>query len=144
MAQNTDANEKDSLVNKETYYSNLNVIQDFNNKKANSHATIFAASVFALFTVLSLSTRIVTAGVFDQANIIIFTLSLVSYSLIIFFGVYSSMNFTYYSTISQRTEELIIKGLERKLITEEIKKWNTPLKQFASFKVPPNGQGWIR
>jgi hypothetical protein len=126
------------------YYRNLNVIQDFNNKKANSHATIFAASVFALFTVLSLSTRIVTPGVFDPSNVIIFIFSSVSYFLIIFLGGYSSMNFTYYSTISQRAEELIVEGLERQLITEEMKKWKNPLKRFASFKVPPNEQGWTR
>lgn len=65
---------------------NLNVIQDFNNKKANAHAAIFVASMFALFTVLSLAQRIVVNVVNDTVNLnlCILILSSVSYWLIWF------------------------------------------------------------
>jgi hypothetical protein len=62
---------------------------------------------------------------------------LVSWSLFV-------LNFTYYSTISQRAEELIVEGLERQIITDDMKEWRNLLKWFASFKVPPNSQGFIR
>jgi hypothetical protein len=130
---------------------NLNVIQDFNNKKANSHATIFVASMFSLFTVLSLSQRIVAKEFpsFLCWNTLVLALSLVSYGLIWLFGLYSFLNFSYYSTVAQRAEEQLVQDLDRKLISHYKSKWTGILKRFASFKVPNTdddgtGQGTFR
>lgn len=119
---------------------NLNVIQDFNNKKANAHAAIFVASMFALFTVLSLAQRIVVNVVNDTVNLnlCILILSSVSYWLIWFFGLYSIGNFTYYSTVAQKAEEGIIGYSELNLIKEHLKGWKGFFKFFASFKIKEN------
>lgn len=125
---------------------NLTVIQDFNNKKANAHATIFVASMFALFTVLSLAQRIVTkvSSNCSIPNFTVLWLSIVSYLLIWVFGLYSMLNFTYYSTVSQRAEEKIVGDMERQLISSYKKGWKGVFKLFASFKVPDGDQGFIR
>ena len=116
--------------------TNLTVIQDFNNKKANSHATIFVASMFALFTVLSLASRIVLAASFSFSNCLILSFSLISYILILIFGFYSMLNFSYYSTISQRAEEEIIGDLNNQLISKYVREWKGILKWFADNKMP--------
>ena len=102
---------------------NLTIIQDFNNKKANSHATMFVASMFALFTILSLASRIVAPESYDTANIIVLTLSLVSYHCIWFFGLVFAGNFAFYSTVSQRAEEAIVQGLDKQLIDSYLETW---------------------
>ena len=114
---------------------NLTVIQDFNNKKANSHATIFVASMFALFTVLSLASRIATPS-FSFSNYLILSFSSISYLFIWIFGLYSILNFSYYSTVSQRAEEEIVCGLDKQLISDYMKKWKGILKWFANYKMP--------
>jgi len=125
---------------------NLNVIQDFNNKKANSHATIFVASMFSLFTVLSLTQRIINKSFpsFLCWNTLILFLSIISYGLIWFFGLYSLLNFSYYSTVAQRAEQQLVKGMDRNLINNYKSEWTGIVKKFASFKVPDKEQGKLR
>ncbi len=122
---------------------NLNVIQDFNNKKANSHATIFVASVFALFTVLSLASRIVTPSDCSIQNLTIIGLSIFSYFLIWAFGLYSLGNFTYYSTVASRAETQIVSGMDSELVRiYRSAKWEKVFKIFANFKLN-EGQGRV-
>ena len=139
----TEGNIHSVTTNSDQQIRNLTVIQDFNNKKANSHATIFVASMFALFTVLSLATRIVAQASFSISNCTVLFFSSVSYILIWIFGLYSALNFSYYSTVSQRAEEAIVCGLDRQLISSYMEDWKGPLRRFANFKVPPD-QGWFR
>jgi hypothetical protein len=79
---------------------NWTVIQDFNNKKANAHATIFIASLFGLFSILSLMGRlfspISSINSSGNYNVTVFILLSFSYWLIWAFGLYSLGNFTYY------------------------------------------------
>jgi hypothetical protein len=141
----SEKNKVSEVKNSNKEISDWNVIQDFNNKKANSHATIFVASMFALFTVLSLAQRIVSKESFSCSNYIVLILSLVSYILIWFFGFYSILNFSFYSTVSQRAEERIIGNTERQLIMIERKKWKGILRIFSNYKVPDydEGQGLV-
>jgi hypothetical protein len=116
------------------------VIQDFNNKKANSHATIFVASMFALFTVLSLAQRIMSKGSQVSLNYVVLPLFLATYILIWFFGLYSMLNFSFYSTISQRAEERIIGNRENDLIKSTKVQWKGILKLFSNYKVPDHNE----
>jgi hypothetical protein len=120
----------------------LNVIQEFNNKKATTHATIFVASMFALFTVLSLAQRIINKSFpsFLCWNTLTFSLSIASYVLIWIFGLYSFFNFSYYSTVAQRAEDQVVKGRDRALILNYIPQWTGLLKKFARFKVPEKAE----
>lgn len=124
---------------------NLTVVQDFNNKKANAHATIFVASMFALFTVLSLAQRIVTKVSSNCSiwNYTILGLSIASYILIWVFGLYSIGNFTYYSTLSQIAENQIVGDMDRELIRKHKNDWSIVVRVFANFKLNED-QGRIR
>jgi len=86
----TTGNQAPETTNVNQEIEKLKVIQDFNNKKANSHATIFVASMFALFTVLSIAQRIViqTSSKGSILNLPILGLSIASYILIWLFGLY--------------------------------------------------------
>jgi hypothetical protein len=132
----TEGNINSVTTNSEQKIRNLTVIQDFNNKKANSHATLFVASMFALFTVLSLASRIVTPASFSFSNYLILSFSLINYIFIWIFGLYSMLNFSYYSTVSQRAEEEIVCGLDNQLISDHMKEWKGILKCFANYKMP--------
>ena len=104
----------------------LKIIQDFHNKKANAHATIFVASMFALFSVLSLMTKIVT-----NVSSLAFLFSTISYSIIWLFGGYSLLNFFFYTTISQCAKHKITKGTDKTLFDEAIETWDGVLKLYA-------------
>jgi hypothetical protein len=99
--------------------------------------------MFALFTVLSLATRIVAQASFSISNCTVLFLSSVSYILIWFFGLYSIGNFTYYSTVAQRAEEEIVLGMDKRLAEEYKNEWSIVFRVFANFKLN-EGQGRIR
>ena len=140
-------NEAKENSKEEITSNDLTIIQDFNNKKANAHATIFVASMFALFTFLSLATRI-TQKVSISApspipNMCIIGLSILSYWIIWGFGLYSLGNFTYYSTLAQGAErKLVAWKKERRLIKEYENEWSKVFKIFVDFKHNEN-QGHI-
>lgn len=90
------------------------VIQDFDNKRANAHASLFVASMFGLFTLLALMARILDRT--SPNYVAIFVLFVISYGLIFLFGLYSLLNFFFYATVSQAAEEKIIEGKERQLV----------------------------
>lgn len=138
----TTGNQVSETTNVNWEIDNLKVIQDFNNKKANSHATIFVASMFALFTVLSLATRIVKSTDGLVLNCPILGLSIATYILIWFFGLYSIGNFAYYSTVAQRAEEKIVRGMDKRLVEEYIHESarSRVFRKFANFKLN-EGQG---
>ena len=146
MSQSESQNLNNSDYKQSIRERNLTVIQDFNNKKANSHATIFVASMFALFSVLSLAQRIVSksALAISTWNNVIFVLSIASYAVIWFFGLYSLLNFFYYSTVANRAEYRLVRGMERALVEEYKSSWKWVSKNFASFKVPEKPQNLIR
>jgi hypothetical protein len=137
-------NNKEPMKYSPEQIEHLKIIQDFNNKKANSHATIFVASMFALFTVLSLATRVMEPISVKPPNYLVLSLCSISYFLILLFGMYAALNFTYYSTISQNAEEAIVCGFDRQFINKSMKDWRGTVKIFAKFKVPIKGQGWLR
>jgi hypothetical protein len=122
---------------------NLTVIQDFNNKRANAHAAMFVASMFALFTVLSLAQRTVINDHLILNPWILF-LPIASYWIIWFFGLYCLGNFTYYSTVAQRAENEIIGNMEHDLISQYIPLWKGLFKSFASFKINENRDRILR
>jgi hypothetical protein len=110
------------------------VIQDFDNKRANAHATLFVASMFGSFTLLSLVDRLVDIKVFSLSNCAIFGLLLFSYVLVGLFGAYSLLNFFLYATTSQIAERKIIEEKEGRMLTEAKKGWRGISKWFADFK----------
>ena len=112
------------------------VIQDFDNKRANAHATLFVASMFGSFTLLSLTDRLVDLKVFSFSNCAIFGLLLLSYVLVGLFGAYSLLNFFLYATTSQIAEREIIRDKEREMVIEAKKGFGIILKWFVDFKTP--------
>lgn len=123
---------------------NFGIIQDFNNKKANSHATIFVASMFGLFTILSLAQRISKLFSNPIYDYTILGFSVASYVLIWFFGLYELLNFFYYSTTAFLAEDRLVVGLETELATVYRKEGKGLPKRFALFKVPEKPQGFVR
>lgn len=117
--------------------SKYTVIQDFDNKRANAHATLFVASMFGSFTLLSLTDRLVDVKVFSLNNCAIFGLLLFSYVLVVLFGAYSLLNFFLYATTSRIAEKKVIGegGEEEGKIAEEVKQGRKGIeKWFVDFK----------
>jgi hypothetical protein len=99
---------------------------------------------FALFTVLSLAQRIINKSVFSLSwNSLNLCLLVTGYVLIWIFGLYSWLNFCYYSTVAHLTERKLVGGMERELVTEYKATWKGISKRFASFKVPDEPQNLI-
>jgi hypothetical protein len=107
------------------------------------------ASLFALFTVLSLAQRIVEKIPANNSpsNLAILGLSIISYALIWVFGLYSLGNFTYYSTVAQIAEKKIVGDMDHRLVSEYKGNWTKVFRMFVNFKLNKN-QGrfmsWIR
>jgi hypothetical protein len=133
----------------------LSTVQDFFSKRAVAHASFFVASIFGLFTILSLMEKFVNRmpfyGIIWQLawdwNFARFLLLSSSYWFIWLFGLYSFANFGYYATLAQRTEEKIAEGKEIEIIDETKKKLGRRLSWFYGFKsgLSQRGlSGWIR
>jgi hypothetical protein len=118
------------------------VIQDFDNKRANAHASLFVASMFGSFAILSLMDRLLNpidrSKVFSSSNYVIFGLLFSGYVLVGLFGAYSLLNFFFYATTSQHAERKIIGGKEKEVVEETKKGLKGILKWFADFKVHPS------
>jgi hypothetical protein len=141
----TKGNQVPEITNENQEIDKLRVSQDFNNKKANSHATIFVASMFALFTVLSLATRIVKTPISSNcalSNYAVLGFSIFSYILIWLFGFYSLANFAYYSTAAFHAEHRIVGGMDRELMSGYMEGKKNIFRTFVSFKL--NSEGRIR
>lgn len=107
------------------------VIQDFDNKRANAHASLFVASMFGLFTLLALMARILNRSM--PYFVIVLGLLFVSYVFVFVFGLYSLLNFFIYATVSEAAEEKIVEGKERELV--EAIDWRGVEKIFVGLKV---------
>lgn len=112
------------------------VIQDFDNKRANAHASLFVASMFGLFSLLALMGRIVDRTLPSFANYAVIILLLLSYIFVWFFGLYSLLNFFFYATVAHYAKGEIVKEKEVELIREAKRGWTWIPRKFASFKEP--------
>jgi hypothetical protein len=112
------------------------VIQDFYNKRANAHASLFVASMFGLFSLLALMGRIVDRYSFAGSNLTVLILLSISYGLVWLFGLYSSLNFFFHATIAQHAEKKIVQDKDRRIIDKAKAKWKWIPKTFADFKGP--------
>lgn len=135
MQEQTSEKEEDKAAkdldaqNKDCQYE---VIQDFHNKRANAFASLFVASMFGLFTLLSLMERIV-----DLTSPLI--LLILCYLTVFGFGLYSLLNFSYYATVAQIAKWQIkdVQKTETKLLEGITKERTWFFRSFAYLKVRP-------
>jgi hypothetical protein len=128
--ENGENNQRANAENDNRVQMNLDVIQDFNNKKANSHATIARALCGKHFCFIH---RFITCNktAFSRSFQFFghFIISPLLNQLLAGLGTWDLLwlNLTYYSTISQRAEEFVVRGLDRELISHYLEEWKGPL-----------------
>jgi len=139
----------------EDTFKRLSIVQDFFSKRAVAHASFFVASMFGLFTILSLMEKFIDRMPFHGVtwqltwdwNFTRFLLLSSSYVFIWLFGLYSFGNFSYYATLAQRVEEKIAKNKDNEIINESKKGLGGILKWFYDFKSGHRQEGsfgWVR
>jgi hypothetical protein len=139
----------------EDTFKRLSIVQDFFSKRAVAHASFFVASIFGLFTILSLMEKFINRmpfyGVIWQLawdwNSARFLLLSSSYWFIWLFGLYSFANFGYYATLAQKAEEKIVENKDIEIIKESKEKHGRALNWFYNFKSGLQQKGlfgWVR
>ncbi len=115
------------------------VIQDFYSKRAIAHASFLVASIFGLFTILS-----ILRGMMNEPWNLARTFLVVSYWGVWAFGAYSFLNFGYYASLSHDALLKIARDQNDSLIKDSTAKHQIPVKWFFELKAGREHAGWVR